>query len=110
MTLAKLSLKAWWADPNLPLRESREERFARMGIWLPGGVLAVILILLGRNVGRWLGLDDHLTVLIEAVTVFPGSILASRGLFGALCPKLMKKADENAAIRIRREGAKRQDG
>jgi hypothetical protein len=109
MKLAEAGLKLWWADPNLPLRESREERLARRGIWIPGGVLAVILILLGRSVGSFLSMDEHVTVLIEAVTVFPGSILASRALFGALCPELMKRADENAARRIRKEELKRED-
>lgn len=101
MKLAEVGLRLWWADPNLPLRESREERFARMGIWIPGTIVTGILILLGRNVGRWLGVNDHLTVLIEAVIIWPGSIVASRILFGVLWPDLMKKADENAVHRIR---------
>jgi hypothetical protein len=49
------------------------------------------------------GMNEHIVALVAGFTIWPGSILASRALFGALCPELMKKADENAQRRIQKE-------
>jgi hypothetical protein len=95
-------MNLWWLDLETGTKWSPYEQRARMAIY--GLFIPIFLVIYGIEMlaANCLGIDDRVSALIGLFSAVPAGLYTSRRLSVRLWPDLMRKADENAAVRLGR--------
>jgi hypothetical protein len=94
--------KWWWLAPARYVDWTSDERNARRGLALTAGIAAILLFLVGVKLLEFIGIDAHYAAPLAGMIAVSLAIYAARPIFSELHPQLMRQADLNAAIRLRR--------
>jgi hypothetical protein len=94
--------KWWWLAPARYVDWTSDERNARRGLVLTGGIAAILLFFLGVKLLELVGIDAHYAAPLAGVIGVSLGVCAARPIFSELYPQLMRRADLNAAIRLQR--------
>jgi hypothetical protein len=98
-----ISQKWWWLAPAHYVSWSSDERNARRGLALTGSIAAIALLLGGVKLLELAGINaDYAAPLAGMIGVSLG-VCTARPIFSELFPQLMRRADLNAAMRLRRD-------
>jgi hypothetical protein len=98
-----ISQKWWWLAPAHYIDWTSDERNARRGLALTGSIAAILLFLIGVKLLEFVGIDAHYAAPLAGMIGVSLGVCAARPIFSELYPQLMRRADLNAAIRLRRD-------
>jgi len=99
----KISQKWWWLAPAHYVSWTSDERNARRGLAITGGIVAILLYVVGEKLLEFRGADAHYAAPLAGVIAMALAVCAARPIYSALRPQEMRQADANAAMRLRRD-------
>jgi hypothetical protein len=99
----KIHQRWWWLAPARYASWTSDERNARRGLALTGSIGAILLFLVVAKVLEFMGVSAHYAAPVGATIGLPLGFYAARPIYSELYPQLMRRADTNAAIRLRQD-------
>jgi hypothetical protein len=90
----------WWLSTFQYARWSREERAARISLFLATIASWLVLFLAAVGLGEKFGVEPHLLSIVAGVALLPFAFAAARPILARLSPSTLRRADEDALARL----------